>query len=85
MTSPADILRSMGDCPDPSTLAPDRDLCPCGAPLASCPECHGDGGWFDPEEPNGPCGRCRWTGIVCADTGCGGPTPRQCDSAGGAK
>lgn len=72
MSNSANLLRSMGDSLDPSTLAPEADLCDCGAPLAPCPECHGEGEWSHPEEPSGPCDRCRWTGQVCSDAGCGG-------------
>ena len=59
----------------PESLAPDCDCCPCGAPVVCCPVCHGEGGWFEPEEPSGPCVRCKWKGVVCSDEGCGGPTP----------
>lgn len=63
---------------DPSTLAPERELCPtCGAPLCPCPRCHGKGVLIDFEDVGDPCDACRTRGDVCPNPECGGSLPRR--------
>jgi hypothetical protein len=64
-------VRSDLDWTDPTTLATERDLCPCGAPLCRCLACHGEGGWFDDEGGPVRCSSCRGTAVVCPNPECG--------------
>lgn len=63
----------MRDPTDPSTLAPDADLCPaCGAPRPACARCDGVGGWLNDDGGPVRCEACFGHRSICSNPACGG-------------
>lgn len=64
---------------DPTTLAPDIDLCHCGAPRPACARCDGVGGWLNDDGGPVRCEACFGHRSICLNTACGGSAQKKGD------